>query len=114
MPAPALQPQLHLPNHDHHYHHEHDHHHHHHQQQQQQQQLQQPQQLQWLVERFCWRMPAPSLEFMSDSMLTSSAVFCGSGSVVPSGFVFSSEVLPSFQPAFCSMLLRTVWFSTQS
>ena len=42
------------------------------------------------------------------------AVFCGSSSVVPSGSVFSSEVLPSFQPAFCSMLLRTVWFSTQS
>jgi len=42
------------------------------------------------------------------------AVFCGTRGVDPSGFMLSSEVLPSFQPAFCSMLLRTVWFSTQS
>ena len=59
------------------------------------------------------RMPMPSLEFMSGSMLTSIVVFHGSGSIIPGCFMIAREDLPSFQPAFSTFLLRTVWTSMQ-
>ena len=59
-------------------------------------------------------MLAPMLGFKSGSTLSSIAMICGARSIVSSRLMFVSEVLPGFQPAFSTFLLRTVLASTQS
>ena len=67
-----------------------------------------------LVEQFCQRMPVPLLELLLGSMLLGIAAFCGIKSTVACRRMSASYVLPSFQPACCTFLLRTVLISMPS
>ena len=67
-----------------------------------------------LVEQFCQRMPVPLLELLLGSMLLGIAASCGIKSTVACRRMSASYVLPSFQPACCTFLLRTVLISMPS